>query len=228
MKKLLFPAATLAIALSAPLALAADPDGNDQQHERTDRGANKPGDAMTKSDGGAAAGSNTIMRARPDGAVTGNGRGRNETTVNDNDRVRNNTTVNDNDRIRNKTIVNDNDRVRNDTVINRTNTTINRTVVRKRVDRNTVIKFRANVRAPHRFHFNRAYVHPAGWYAHRWTFGERLPRAFFAPDYFILDFATFGLMTPWSGYEWVRYGNDALLIDVETGEVIRVEYDLFY
>jgi Ni/Co efflux regulator RcnB len=35
-------------------------------------------------------------------------------------------------------------------------------------------------------------------------------------------------MPPWAGYEWVRYGNDALLVDVDTGEIIRVEYDIFY
>jgi Ni/Co efflux regulator RcnB len=34
-------------------------------------------------------------------------------------------------------------------------------------------------------------------------------------------------MAPWDGYEWVRYGDDALLIDTDTGEVIRTEYDLF-
>ena len=39
--------------------------------------------------------------------------------------------------------------------------------------------------------------------------------------------AALGLLTPWDGYEWVRYGDDALLVDIDTGEVIRVEYDLF-
>ena len=228
MKKLLFPAAVLAIALSAPVAFAApDDNNNDRQHQRANRDQSGPdrsgpdrGGAMMDRSGGGDANS---MRGPGDRTRNDNDRIRNNTTVNDNDRVRNNTTINDNDRIRNKTIVNDNDRIRNTTVINR-----NKTVVRKTVDRSTVIKFRANIRAPHRYHFNRVYVRPAGWYAHRWVYGERLPRAFFAADYFILDFAGFGLMTPWAGYQWVRYGNDALLIDVETGEVIRVEYDLFY
>jgi Ni/Co efflux regulator RcnB len=105
---------------------------------------------------------------------------------------------------------------------------VNKTVVHKTVDRSLVLKVRANIRAPHRFRAPRAYVRPIGWYQHRWVYGERLPRAFFAPDYFILDFAAFGLLAPWDGYEWVRYGNDALLIDIETGEVVRVEYDVFY
>jgi Ni/Co efflux regulator RcnB len=117
----------------------------------------------------------------------------------------------------NKTVIhNDNDR------------TVNKTVVHKTVERNTVLKVRANIRAPHRFRAPRSYVRPIGWYPHRWVYGERLPHAFFAPDYFILDFAAFGLFAPWDGYEWVRYGDDALLIDIETGEVIRVEYSVFY
>ncbi len=112
----------------------------------------------------------------------------------------------------------------NDKTVNKT---VNKTVVHKTVDRRTILKVRANITAPRRFHAVKVYVRPTGWYAHRWTYGERLPRAFFAPDYFILDFAAYGLISPWDGYEWVRYGDDALLIDIDTGEVIRVEYDLF-
>jgi Ni/Co efflux regulator RcnB len=88
------------------------------------------------------------------------------------------------------------------------------------------MKARANIQAPRRFHIA-AYVRPPGWYQHRWTFGERLPRAFFASEFFIADFGAYGLLAPWDGYEWVRYGDDALLIDLDTGEVIRVEYGLF-
>jgi Ni/Co efflux regulator RcnB len=102
------------------------------------------------------------------------------------------------------------------------------TVVRKTVDRTVVMKARANVQAPRRFHIAVAYRQPAGFYVHHWVFGERLPVAFFARDYWIADFAVYGLMEPWAGYEWVRVGDDALLVDIDTGEVIRVEYGLFY
>jgi hypothetical protein len=27
---------------------------------------------------------------------------------------------------------------------------------------------------------------------------------------------------------WVRYGNDALLVDVESGQILSVEYGIFY
>lgn len=100
-------------------------------------------------------------------------------------------------------------------------------IVHKTVDPRVIMKFRANIRAPQRFHFG-IYARPPGWYAHRWVYGERLPPAFFARDYWIADFLTFGLIAPPDGYVWVRYGDDALLIDEDTGEVIRVEYDVFY
>jgi Ni/Co efflux regulator RcnB len=32
---------------------------------------------------------------------------------------------------------------------------------------------------------------------------------------------------PPAGYEWVRVGDDALLIDVNTGEVLQAEYGVF-
>ena len=35
-------------------------------------------------------------------------------------------------------------------------------------------------------------------------------------------------MPPPPGTVWVRYGRDALLIDRYTGEVIQVEYSVFY
>jgi len=34
-------------------------------------------------------------------------------------------------------------------------------------------------------------------------------------------------MAPPDGYVWVRYGDDALLIDEYSGDIIQVEYDVF-
>ncbi len=104
---------------------------------------------------------------------------------------------------------------------------VQKTVIHKTVNRTEVLKVRANIQAPHRFRIA-AYRQPAGFYVHRWTFGERLPVAFYVRNYWISDFAVYGLMEPWPGYEWIRVGDDALLVDIETGEVIRVEYGLFY
>lgn len=199
MRKILLSAAALAAILSAPVAMA-DPDNTDKpkQHDTA-----KP----DHGDNNGPAMSGPAMKGPNDSATHGPAnlqdhgpRGGDS----DNDRMR----ANDNNKVIDKTV--------------------NKTVVHKTVDRTVVLKARANITAPHRFHVTKVYVKPPGWYAHRWTFGERLPRAFFMPDYFILDFTAYGLLAPWDGYEWVRYGDDALLIDVDTGEVIRVEYDVFY
>jgi Ni/Co efflux regulator RcnB len=205
MRKLLFSTVALAALMTAPIAMA-DPNDNPKQHDsaKPDRGDNDRGNNADRGNGpGGGATSGPAMLGGPNGGNADHDRN------NDNSKT---VIHNDND----KTVIRDNDRV------------VNKTVVHKTVDRSLVLKVRANIRAPHRYRAPRAYVQPAGWYPHRWVYGERLPRAFFAPDYFILDFTAFGLMAPWDGYEWVRYGNDALLIDVETGEVIRVEYDVFY
>jgi Ni/Co efflux regulator RcnB len=81
--------------------------------------------------------------------------------------------------------------------------------------------------APRRF---RApyYRRPAGWYDHRWRFGEFLPSAFWARDYWLVDFEAYDLPPPPYGAVWVRVGNDALLVDEESGEIITVAYGIFY
>jgi len=81
--------------------------------------------------------------------------------------------------------------------------------------------------APQRFHVG-SYVRPSGWYSHRWTFGEFLPSFFFARNYWILDWGGYGLDDPPPGTIWVRVGDDALLIDEYSGEVIEVAYGIFY
>lgn len=73
-----------------------------------------------------------------------------------------------------------------------------------------------------------AYRRPPGWYAHRWTWGETLPFAFWVRDYWLMDFAIYDLPPPPFGAVWVRVGDDALLIDQDTGEIIEVDYGVFY
>jgi Ni/Co efflux regulator RcnB len=200
MKKILLSAAALAALLSTHAAMA-DPDNNNKpkQHDTT----------------------------KPDRGENANGPAMSGPTVNGPDAAATHGPADLNDH-KPRGSNDDNDRMRGNDSDSTVPKTVNKTIVRKTVDRSVVLKVRANIKAPHRFHPAKAYVRPPGWYAHKWVYGERLPRAFFAPEYFILDFAAYGLLEPWPGYEWVRYGDDALLIDVETGEVIRVEYDVFY
>jgi Ni/Co efflux regulator RcnB len=81
--------------------------------------------------------------------------------------------------------------------------------------------------AVRRFSFG-GYVRPEGWYYRRWSYGEFLPWLFWTQNYWLSDYSYFGLPYPPPGCVWVRYGDDALLIDRYTGEIVEVIYGLFY
>lgn len=84
-----------------------------------------------------------------------------------------------------------------------------------------------NYQAERRYRWNQ-YQRPRGWYERRWVFGEYMPAFFWARNYWIGDYWMFGLAIPPYGCEWVRYGNDALLIDTDSGEILQVVYGIFY
>jgi Ni/Co efflux regulator RcnB len=71
------------------------------------------------------------------------------------------------------------------------------------------------------------YHAPHGYAYRRWGYGEVLPRYYWAQQYWLTDYWLFGLEVPPVGFEWVRYGPDALLINTDNGEVIQVVYGRF-
>lgn len=71
------------------------------------------------------------------------------------------------------------------------------------------------------------YHRPQGWVVHRWAYGQTLPRAYFAPEYVLADYWLFALEVPPAGYEWVRDDDDALLVNIGTGEILQVQYSVF-
>lgn len=72
------------------------------------------------------------------------------------------------------------------------------------------------------------YRPPSGFYARSWVFGDLLPRSWWQPQYRIDAWWQYGLPIPPIGYEWVRVGDDALLVDMFNGRVIQVARDLFW
>lgn len=84
-----------------------------------------------------------------------------------------------------------------------------------------------NFSATRRFRWQ-PYHRPDGWYYRRWAFGMVLPTIFWTRNYWITDYWMFDLMNPPYGYVWVRYGDDALLVNVQTGLILRVVYSVFY
>lgn len=87
---------------------------------------------------------------------------------------------------------------------------------------------RHNVTASRHFHYRGgAYRWPGGYHYQRWSFGMTLPSVFWGQNYWIDDYQDYGLAYPPNGAVWVRYGDDALLIDRYSGEILEVVYGQF-
>jgi len=104
---------------------------------------------------------------------------------------------------------------------------------KRNYSRNTAVQrpdfnsLRRNMQAPR--HFRNGHYHaPQGYQQRHWGYGERLPRGYFVRDYWISNFLMFGLFAPPSDLIWVRVGNDALLVDRYSGEIVQVRYSVFY
>jgi len=97
----------------------------------------------------------------------------------------------------------------------------------RRHDFSNFRNYHQNFRAPHRFRAA-PYRRPPGYFARRWSWGQTLPVAFWARDYWLTDFYAYDLPPPPYGAIWVRVGDDALLIDQDSGEIIEVDYGVFY
>lgn len=221
MKTWIIPTVALSLLLASPAAFAAAPDQNvasqHDQHKGKKADAGQSGHKNDNNSGGTNAGKHT-----------------NNTNQNTNVNINKNKNTNINRNVNKNTDINRN--VTIDRNINK-NTNVNRNIVIKHnVDVHRVVPvtrhfdvrvYQRNFNSPHRYHWQ-TYRQPPGWYHHRWGYGQHLPRAWFVHDYWIPNFIMFGLIAPPHGYVWVRVGEDALLVDTETGEVIRVEYGVFY
>lgn len=62
----------------------------------------------------------------------------------------------------------------------------------------------------------------------RFSIGLTLGSMLFSSNYWINDPFYYRLPPAYGPYRWVRYYNDALLVDIYTGEVVDVEYDIFW
>ncbi len=71
------------------------------------------------------------------------------------------------------------------------------------------------------------YVGPSGYVYSRYAVGMRAPAMFRGGHATLEHYSTYGLETPPDGLTWIRVGNDALLIDGATGEVVQADYGLF-
>ncbi|MFC3580460.1 RcnB family protein [Sphingomonas hylomeconis] len=79
------------------------------------------------------------------------------------------------------------------------------------------------------YHLPRYYA-PSGWrYGYRrFDIGFTLSSLLFNQNYWIGDASYYGLPEAYGEYRWVRYYNDALLVDIYSGEVVDTVYDIFW
>jgi hypothetical protein len=69
---------------------------------------------------------------------------------------------------------------------------------------------------------------PVGFYVHTWVLGEVLPRGWYDEPYRLMDWWNYGLPMPPPGYDWVRVGYDAILVDRWSGRVLQVVRMVFW
>jgi hypothetical protein len=86
-----------------------------------------------------------------------------------------------------------------------------------------------NYRNQHRSIFRLgAYFDPFGWGYQRYNIGWRLWPSYYSSNYWLNDPYMYRLPYAPFPYKWVRYYDDALLVDTYTGQVVDVMYDFFW
>lgn len=86
-----------------------------------------------------------------------------------------------------------------------------------------------NYRNRHRslFHFG-YYYDPFGWGYQPYSIGWRLWPSYYSSNFWINDPWQYRLPYPPPGTQWVRYYDDALLVDMWSGQVVDVIYGFFW
>ncbi len=87
--------------------------------------------------------------------------------------------------------------------------------------------WRHEYRSSRRFRLG-VYAYPRGWYSNSWRYGDILPYGWYGSNYYLNDYWSYGLPMPPIGCEWVRVGDDAYLVDIWSGRVYSVYYNLFW
>lgn len=72
------------------------------------------------------------------------------------------------------------------------------------------------------------YHDPFGWGYRRLGYGQWLYPSYFARSYWLSDPYRYRLPYVYGPYRWVRYWNDALLVDMRSGVVVDVTHDVFW
>lgn len=72
------------------------------------------------------------------------------------------------------------------------------------------------------------YYDPFGWSYRRYPIGWRLWPSYYEVDYWLNDPWMYRLPPAYGPYRWVRYWDDALLVNIHTGQVVDVVHNFFW
>lgn len=78
------------------------------------------------------------------------------------------------------------------------------------------------------YHMGRYYAPYRGYAYRRLSIGIMLDPLFYGDGYMIYDPGAYRLPPAYGPYRWVRYYNDAVLVDTYTGQVVDVLYGFFW
>ena len=107
-------------------------------------------------------------------------------------------------------------------------------------DRRDGVQWTSNWRNNHRYDWRRHrdhhrsifrigfYYDPFGYSYNRFGIGSYMYPSYYRSNYWISDTWRYRLPPAYGPYRWVRYHNDALMIDTWTGEVVDVIYGFFW
>lgn len=73
-----------------------------------------------------------------------------------------------------------------------------------------------------------SYYDPYGWGYNRWSVGLSLWPSYYGSNYWLDDPWMYRLPPAYGPYRWVRYYDDALLVNIYTGQVADVVYNFFW
>jgi len=72
------------------------------------------------------------------------------------------------------------------------------------------------------------YAAPRGYSYQRWYPGYRWNSFFYSSSYWISDPWSYRLPPAYGDYRWVRYYDDAVLVDLRSGEIVDIIYSFFF
>jgi hypothetical protein len=72
------------------------------------------------------------------------------------------------------------------------------------------------------------YIDPFGWNYRRWGIGSYLYPSYYSSSFWLNDPWQYRLPPVYGPYRWVRYHDDAILVDIYSGQVVDVIYNFFW